>query len=162
MCLKIAHLKLQTQVRVWQLNENFCIFGYIKYLWLWRNQNIVCWEKSQGILFHIMINRHYHHLILPLVSHICISESGQHWLRYWLVVYSAPSHYLNQCWVIVNWILRNKLQWNFNQNTKLFIHKIAFENIVTEMAAILSRGRRVKYILMLSRKHSLMSWAPFY
>ena len=25
-----------------------------------------------------------------------------------------PSHYPNQCWVIVNWTLRNKLQWNFN------------------------------------------------
>ena len=28
-----------------------------------------------------------------------------------------------------------KLQWIFNQNTKLFIHKNAFENIVFEMAA---------------------------
>ena len=27
-----------------------------------------------------------------------------------------PSHHLNQCWVIVNWTLRNKLQWNCNQN----------------------------------------------
>ena len=27
--------------------------------------------------------------------------------------YSAPSHYLNQCWVIVNWTLRNKFEWNF-------------------------------------------------
>ena len=26
-----------------------------------------------------------------------------------LHIYSAPSHYLNQCWVIVNWTLRNKL-----------------------------------------------------
>ena len=24
-------------------------------------------------------------------------------VRLWLVAYSAPSHYLNQCWVIVNW-----------------------------------------------------------
>ena len=35
----------------------------------------------------------------------------------------VPSHYLNQCWLIVEWILRNKLQWNSNQNTKLFIHE---------------------------------------
>ena len=35
----------------------------------------------------------------------------------------------------------NKLKWNFNQNTKLSIHKNASENIVFEMAAILSRGR---------------------
>ena len=25
-------------------------------------------------------------------------------------------HYLNQCWNIVNWALRSKLQWNFNRN----------------------------------------------
>ena len=31
----------------------------------------------------------------------------------------------------------------FTQNTKLFIHEYAFENIVCEMAAILSRGRWV-------------------
>ena len=42
----------------------------------------------------------------------------------WLVAYSVPSHYLNQFWDIVNWTLRKKLQWNFNQNTKLFIHKL--------------------------------------
>ena len=36
--------------------------------------------------------------------------------------------------------LRIKLQWNFNQNTKLFIHKNAFENIVCQMAAISFRG----------------------
>ena len=39
--------------------------------------------------------------------------------------------------------LRNKLQWNFNQNTKLFIQENASENIVCEMAAIFSRGRWV-------------------
>ena len=54
-----------------------------------------------------------------------------------------PSHYLNLYWFIVNWNLRNKLQWNFNQNTKRYIHKKASENIFWEMAAILSRGRLV-------------------
>ena len=33
--------------------------------------------------------------------------------------------------------LRNKLQWNFNQNTKFFIPENASENIVCEMVAIL-------------------------
>ena len=80
---------------------------------------------------------------LPLVPHMCVSELGQHWFRQWFVAYSAPSHYLNQCWVIVNWTVRNKLQWNFNQNIKLFIHENASENIVCEMAAILSRVRWV-------------------
>ena len=56
---------------------------------------------------------------------------------------SAPSHYLKQCWFIVNWTLRNKIQWNSNQNTKIFIHENTFENI-SEMVAILSRGKWVK------------------
>ena len=30
----------------------------------------------------------------------------------------------NQCWIIVNWGIMNKVQWNFNQNTKRFIHKM--------------------------------------
>ena len=71
--------------------------------------------------------------------YICIIELGHHWFRKWLVSYSAPSHYLNQCWIIANFTLRNKLQWNVNQNTKLFIHENVSENVVCEMAAILSR-----------------------
>ena len=35
----------------------------------------------------------------------------------------APNHYLNQCWNILNWTLRNKLQWNDNRNTNIFIEK---------------------------------------
>ena len=62
------------------------------------------------------------------------------WFRKRLVTYLVPSHYLNQCWVIVNWTLTNKLQWNFNQNTKFFIHENPSENIVCEMTAILSQG----------------------
>ena len=34
-----------------------------------------------------------------------------------------PSHYLNQCWNIVNWALRNKFQWNFDENTTIFIQE---------------------------------------
>ena len=74
-----------------------------------------------------------------LVPHICGSEWCQHCLRKLLIACSAPSHYLNQCWVLVNWKLRNKLQWNFNQ-IYFFAHKIASESIIYEMAAILSRG----------------------
>ena len=69
------------------------------------------------------------------------------YLKFNYVAYSAPSHYLHQCWNIVNWTIRNKILWNFNQNTKLFIHENAFENIVCQMAAILSRGRWVDIFL---------------
>ena len=72
--------------------------------------------------------------------HRCVSESDQHCFRQWLAACSAPSHYLNQCWLLVNWTLRDKLQGNSDQNTKLFIHRNAFENIVCELVAILSWG----------------------
>ena len=83
---------------------------------------------------------------LPLVPYICVSESGQHWFRRWLLAYSAPSHYLNQCWVIVNWVFRIYLQWSFNKNSYIFIQENAFENLVWKMAAILSRPQRVNKI----------------
>ena len=63
------------------------------------------------------------------------------WFRRWLVAWSAPSHYLNQCWNIVNW---NKLQWNHNRNSYIFIQENAFENVVRKLAAILSRPQYVK------------------
>ena len=37
---------------------------------------------------------------------------------------SATSQYLNQCWYIVNKTLGNKIQWNFNQNSNIFIKKM--------------------------------------
>ena len=72
------------------------------------------------------------------VTHICVVELGHHWFRWWLVACSASSHYLNQCWNIVNWTLGNKLQWNLNQNLHNFIQENVFENVVWEMSAILS------------------------
>ena len=58
---------------------------------------------------------------------------------------TAPSHYLNECWNIVNWTLRNKLQWNFNRAIETFsLKKKAFENVVWKMSTILSRPQCVK------------------
>ena len=49
---------------------------------------------------------------------------------------SAPSYYLNQCWLIVNWNLSNNIQWNFNQNTKIFIQENAFKNVACETTCL--------------------------
>ena len=51
------------------------------------------------------------------ISHHCFE---------WLVAWPAPSHYLNQCWKIVNWTLGNKLQWNLNRNLYIFIQENEF------------------------------------
>ena len=70
---------------------------------------------------------------------------------------------LNQCWNIINWTPGNKLQWNFNQNTKLFIHENASENIVCEMVTILCGGRlvNVSNSTVLYSKHCIdvISWS---
>ena len=101
-----------------------------------------CWLVVKGVLWHSPESnskRSVHELNSCVVrlhiwnyNHICQGA------------YLAPSHYLNQCWVIVNWSLRNKLQWNLNWNTKLFIHGNAFENVVSKMAAILSQLQCIK------------------
>ena len=68
--------------------------------------------------------------------------TNHHWFRWWLVAWSASSHYLNQCWYIVNSNLRNKLEWNLVRSSYIFIQENAFEN-VCEMAQILSRHQCV-------------------
>ena len=55
-----------------------------------------------------------------------------------LLDWPATSHYLKQCWNIVNWTLGKKLQWTLNQNLYIFIWENAFENVVRKFVAILS------------------------
>ena len=87
------------------------------------------------------------------VTHICVSN--------WFIigsdnglspgpVWPAPSHYLNQCWNVVDWTPGNKLQWNFSLDIYIlftsFIH--TFENVARKMAAILSRPHCVEAIIV--------------
>ena len=50
---------------------------------------------------------------------------------------------ITNCWIIVNWTFRNKLQWNLNRNSYIFIQENAFEGVVCETADILSRPQCV-------------------
>ena len=47
---------------------------------------------------------------------------------------SVPRLYLNHSRLIVNCALKNKLQWNFNQNSILFIEEYAFEIFTAEFS----------------------------
>ena len=82
------------------------------------------------------------------MTHICVGNIIiiRYWFRWWLVAWSAPSHYLNRCLNIVNWTLRNKLQWKLKRNSYIFFQDNAFENIVCETAGILSRPQCVKHV----------------
>ena len=72
--------------------------------------------------------------------------ANHHWFSSWLVAWSAPSHYLNQCWNIANWTIKDYIQWNRNQSSYIFTSENAFENVVYETAAILSRPQCVKMV----------------
>ena len=50
------------------------------------------------------------------MAHLCVGKLYHHWFRYCLVVCPVLSHYLNQCWCIVNWIHGNYFRCIFNQN----------------------------------------------
>ena len=72
------------------------------------------------------------------VSKLTVTGSDNGLLPWWVTHY-----YLNQCWNIVDLVLRNKIQWNDNCNLFIFIQENAFEYVVCEMAAILSQPQYV-------------------
>ena len=74
----------------------------------------------------------------PLVPHVYVGELGQNWFRWWLFACSTTSPDLNQCWLIVNWTISNKLPWNLNKNTSVFID----ENSMVDLLSFLVRGLR--------------------
>ena len=94
---------------------------------IWLAQNMVRYFPADKPVNHTLCDFHEYAYYLTdssLVPHICVSEMGQQWFRSWLAAYSVPSHYLNQCSLIVNWTLRSKIQWNSNQNPKCSFKKI--------------------------------------
>ena len=64
-----------------------------------------CWRTNKTWIFHMFTG--------PPVRWRSESFCSV-WMTY---------HYLNQCWLIFNWFLRSKLQWNSNQFTKLFFQE---------------------------------------
>ena len=71
------------------------------------------------------------------VMHICISKVTIIGWDNGLALTKWQSHYLNQCWNIAHWNIRNKLQWKLKLNSYMFIQENAFQNAVCEMEGIL-------------------------
>ena len=68
---------------------------------------------------------------------ICLSMTVIFWCS------STFLHYIDNGRLIVNWLLMNKFQWNFNWNNNIFIHENAFKIIVSTMSAILAQTIRI-------------------
>ena len=88
--------------------------------------------KQKHLVVFSAVFDHLTH-IPPPVPQICVNAPGYHWIRWWLVACSAPSHYLNQCCFIVNWTHENKSRWDLNRNFIIFIQEYAFENVVCQI-----------------------------
>ena len=87
-------------------------------------------SKSWFLWVHITICQHWFRWGLGPEQAICneihvrVQKLDPNWFQKWLIMYLVPCHFLNQHWHIDNWSLRNKLQWNLDQNTKLSFKKI--------------------------------------
>ena len=58
---------------------------------------------------------------------------------------TALSHYLHNCWFILNWIIGNKHDWSMNQNQNYFHTKNASKIGASNMLNILLRPRWVMF-----------------
>ena len=84
-----------------------------------------CHLMTSSCLVYLMVSRLYCHrqykfhendIRVPQrlnhwshMTRIWVSKLGHHWFRNWcLVACLAESHNMNQCWLIVNWGIRNK------------------------------------------------------
>ena len=61
-------------------------------------------------------------------------KTWRHWLSLCRVACSVPSHYLHQIWIIGTCTIRNKFQWNRNQNTHIFIQENELRDVIRKMA----------------------------
>ena len=75
------------------------------------------------------------------VTHICV---GDYWLKNDLPPGRRQAIIWTNAEIVVIWNIKNKLQWNFNRNSHIFIQENTFETVVCGMAAILSRPHCVK------------------
>ena len=89
---------------------------------LTRAKLLKSWYSHLSSIFGLLDVTHCPPLTQILQIHV--NDLGTHWLRQSLVACSAPSHYLNQFWYIINWTIRDTFQWKFNQCTKTLIKKM--------------------------------------
>ena len=67
-----------------------------------------------------------------LVTSYSIDEEGTSLVHVMTCRLSAPSHYPNQCWLVVEWTLKNKFRWNMNQNTAIYIQEMHLKMLSTK------------------------------
>ena len=134
----------QKPYRLCRINTHVFYAGFVpSHCWkrIWNQNSFIFPEIRQEVNnWEIFISLPHTHTLTHTSAAYMRRWTGSVLYQIMACACLAPTRYLNQHWFIVNYTLRNKLQWNLNQNTTFFIHEIAFETIVCEMVAILSMG----------------------
>ena len=70
---------------------------------------------------------------------------------------SALSHYLKHCWLIANWVPKDKLWWNFDKN-ETFIEQSVLKNVTWNMSSTLSTKEQYHSFLIFITRDDLMTF----
>ena len=115
--------------------------------------HIIIWLSPFGchINWDILVLTHWGRVMHICVSKLTIidSENGLSPGRRQAIIWTNAG---------VNKTLRNKLQWNINWNSNIFINKNAFESVFCEMASILSLPQCVNISHCLSLRICRRRW----
>ena len=86
---------------------------------------------------------------LPLSAAYICQWTGSSLVQVMACPLSAPGHYLNQCWLFVNWTPRNIFSEIWIWILSFLFKKMQLKMLPASMSPILSRGRWVKYVLII-------------
>ena len=90
-------------------------------------------------------------------------RTGSTLLRLWLVVQKiAPSHYLNQCWIIIREVLWHSSEGNFTRNAKDIYPGWAWKSLIkiSEASPRSQRVKKKKFLKIGIRESlSILEWA---
>ena len=108
----------------------------------WRNDNVIITSRVRWVQYidswrFVFIKRLIKNTTVPLtlcglVTSYSIDEEGTSLVHVMTCRLSAPSHYPNQCWLVVEWTLKNKFRWNMNQNTAIYIQEMHLKMLSTK------------------------------
>ena len=72
---------------------------------------------------------------------------------------TAPSHYLNQCWLIISKIQWHSFEGNFTRDTSAINHENLFENYMSKISLKFTRGQGVNCMFTWAiNQHSYQSY----
>ena len=111
---------------VWLLTDIWWILPYDKYCimlnGIFLHLKMLIITKTKCVILECPPSYNMFNSLRPSDTYICWLYK-HHWFRLWLVAWSVPCHYLNQCWNVVNGTLRKQLQWNFNKKSYIIFQE---------------------------------------